>query len=360
MNKNEKEIIKKRDYSSNQYKNNIRYSNISPNKKIILPKNNNSNKFPNEKKLENKSIIKKNNIYHEKANINIIKDNTLKKNQKNQINLQTQSYFSYGISEHPNSENREEMEDFHDFKNLYAQNILFSYFSIFDGHGGPQVAIFLRDYFHKYLLEELKSISFTNDLHLNNQKIILSINNTFAKIDRDIINNKKIKSNNGSTGTIILLFRNPLNPLQRIIICANVGDSKGYIINKNNIQKITKDHICSDDSEINRIKSKGGIVFQGRVFGMLMITRSFGDKEFKNYGVLPTPNIFLSLIEDNNLYAVIASDGVWDTITEEDLLKFSKIKMSSEELSKKIVGTTMERRSRDNASCCVVKLNSGN
>lgn len=362
INKNKKEFIKRRDYSPKQNKNNIRYSNLSPNKKIILPINSNSNKFPNEKKIQNKNIIKNNNIniYQEKNNIIINKDNTLKKNHNNQINLQTQSYFSYGITEHPNPENRQEMEDFHDFKNLYVQNILFSYFAIFDGHGGPQVAIFLRDNFHKYLLDELKLITFTNDSELNNKTIILSINNTFAKIDNDIMNNKKIKNNNGSTGTIILLFRNPLNHFQRIIICANVGDSKGFIINKNNIQKITKDHICSDDNETNRIRSKGGVVFNGRVFGMLMITRSFGDKEFKQYGVLPTPNIFLSQIEDNNIYAVIASDGVWDTISEEDLFKLSKSKMSSEELSKKIVGTTMERGSRDNVSCCVVKLNSGN
>ena len=360
INKNKKEIIKRRDFSPKLNKNNIRYANISPNKKIILPVNSNSNKFPNEKKIQNKNIIKNSNIYLEKNYININKENTLKKTQNNLINLQTPSFFSYGIAEHPNPENRQEMEDFHNFKNLSVQNILFSYFSIFDGHGGPQVAIFLRDYFHIYLNEELKSISFTNDSELNNKKIILSINNTFEKIDKDIMNNKKFNNNNGSTGTIILLYRNPLNPFQRIIICANVGDSTGYIINKSNIKKITKDHICSDDNEINRIKSKGGIVFNRRVFGVLMITRSFGDKEFKEYGVLPTPNIFLNHIDDNNFYAIIASDGVWETISEEDLFKFSKIKMSSEEFSKKIVLTSMERGSRDNVSCFVIKLNSGN
>ena len=218
----------------------------------------------------------------------------------------------------------------------------------------------MKNNFHSYLLQELKSISFSNDYELNNQKIISSINQTFEKIDKDIIGNKNFKNENGSTGTIIILYRNPYNTNQRIIICANIGDSKGYIIDKQNIKQITKDHKCDNENEVSRIRNKGGIVFQGRVFGSLMLTRSFGDKEFKSCGVLSTPDIYTSIINDNDLYAVIASDGVWDVISREDLFGISKEKMSSEEFSKKIVVTALERGTRDNISCFVVKLNSGN
>ena len=252
------------------------------------------------------------------------------------------------------------MEDFHKFKILAFQNMMLAYFSIFEGHGGNQVSSFLRDFFHQYLLQELKSFSFTNDSELNKKNIITSINNSFEKIDKDIIDNKSIKNGIGSTGTIILLYREPNNPLQRTIICANIGDSKGYIIDKNNINQITKDHNCINENEVNRIKNNKGLIFQGRVFGSLMLTRSFGDKDYKECGVMAIPDIFSSLINDNDLYAIIGSDGVWDVISKEDLFELSKEKMSSDDFCHKIVITSLERGSRDNVTCFVIKLNAGN
>ena len=91
-----------------------------------------------------------------------------------------------------------------------------------------------------------------------------------------------------------------------------------------------------------------------------MLTRSFGDKDYKEYGVMATPDIFSSSIKDNDLYAIIASDGVWDVISKEDLFELSKEKKSSEDFCHKIVITSLERGSRDNITCFVIKLNSGN
>lgn len=363
FNKNKKEIIKKKENSPKFKKNNIQVINISPNKKVILPGSIYINKIPNDKKIPDKNYIKniKNNINENNIqikNVNNDNANNLNNNSNNQINFKTPPYISYAMHDNPNTEYRKEMEDFHNFQILSLQNIVFTYFSIFDGHSGAEVPTFLRDYFHIYLIKELKTINITNDSESNHQKIISSINNSFHKIDKDIIDNQNFNNQNGSTGTIILLYRDPNNPYQRIIICANVGDSKGYIINKNKIKKITKDHICSDDNEVKRIKNNGGVVFNGRVFGMLMLTRSFGDKEFKECGVLATPNIYSGLIEDDDLYVVIASDGVWDTISQDDLFKLSKEKMSSKEFSEKIVVSSLNRGTRDNISCFVIKLNS--
>ena len=50
---------------------------------------------------------------------------------------------------------------------------------------------------------------------------------------------------------------------------------------------------------------------------------------------------------------------MWDVISKEYLFEISKEKLSSQEFSKKIVITALERGTRDNISCFVVKLNSG-
>ena len=208
-------------------------------------------------------------------------------------------YKSYFFEENQNKECRDSMEDFHDFQNLSFNNFICHYFAIFDGHNGKEVSLYLKENFHKILLNELKSISFTEDYKLNKEKIKASIKSSFEKMDKKIINNKSIKDDIGSTGTIILLYR---DPSQKILISANVGDSKGFLLTKENITQITKDHLCNDISEVERIKKKGGVVFQGRVFGSLMLTRSFGDKEMKQYGLLGEPYIYSCFIGEKDLY----------------------------------------------------------
>ena len=365
INRNKKDNINinKNDNSLKNNKNNI-HNIIPPNTKNF---NNINNYFNNIQKDINDINTKiNNNIYglevsnNIKNNTNIIIDskNSNNYNLNRQINIKTPPYISYAIHEHPNTEFRKQMEDFHNFKFLSIKNFYFNYFSIFDGHSGTEVPIFLRDNYHKYLENELESKSFSTDYESNNQIIINSIKDSFERIDKDIINNNNFKKENGSTGTIILLYRDIYNPLRKTLICANVGDSKGYIINKSNIKQITNDHNCDNENEVTRIRNSGGIVFQGRVFGSLMLTRSFGDKEFKQTGgVLATPHIFCDIIKDNDLYAIIASDGVWDIISQEQLFQLSKTNMSSKDFSKKIVITAMEGGTRDNVSCFVIKLN---
>ena len=249
------------------------------------------------------------------------------------------------------------MEDFHDFKNLSFDNFIIYYFSIFDGHNGKDVSLYLKNNFHEILSTELKKLQFSEESQLNKEKIILSINKSFEQIDTCIINDKSIKDNVGSTGTIVLLYRDIKNFSEINLICANIGDSKGFLINNENIYQITEDHNCENKNEVERIRKHEGLVFRGRVFGSLIITRSFGDKEMKSYGIISTPYIFHKILNKNDLYAIICSDGVWDICSKEDIFELSKNNISSEELSKKIVKLAIEKGSSDNISCLVIKLN---
>ena len=47
------------------------------------------------------------------------------------------------------------------------------------------------------------------------------------------------------------------------------------------------------------------MVFNGRVFGTLMLTRSIGDREMKNYGVCSIPYVNISKISEDDLYFII-------------------------------------------------------
>ena len=170
-------------------------------------------------------------------------------------------------------------------------------------------------------------------------------------------NDKNINEKVGSTGTIILLYREPLEFSNIYLICANIGDSKGILLTKDNIKQITEDHNCYNEIEIERIKKNQGLFFLGKVFRSLNITRSFGNKEMKPYGIISTPYCFYSLINEKDLYAIVCSDGFWNICKKEDIFKTSINYLSSEEFAKKIVLQAIEKGTNDNISCLVIKLN---
>ena len=229
-----------------------------------------------------------------------------------------------------------------------------SYFGLFDGHSGKEVGIYLMENLHKILSQELKSNSIENS-----EKMKDIVIKSFEKIDKEI-NSQNYKNETGSTGTVLLLYKDINSPSGKSILCANVGDSKAYLITKTEMKLITKDHKCNDMNEVKRIKDSGGVVFRERVFGTLMLTRSFGDKEMKKYGVLSTPDIFIKNVEKEDLFVVIASDGVWDVVEEDEIFKMSQDNISSNDFSKKIINLAKERDTHDNISCIVIKLNKNN
>ena len=372
---------------------NINNHNIINNKKLwnfnnIIKHNNKliNNYYNNKKNYLFDSDDKKNNINKEIKLNTLIKHQIINANIKNNINDKSEDmkktiterdiltsnkkekeeifplekhfdlcFVSYAYSENANLEHRKDMEDFHYIKALLNSKNNCSYFGLFDGHSGKEVGMYLMQNLHKTLSQELKnSINLDNSENIKNAVI-----NSFEKTDKEI-NNKGFQKESGSTGTVLLLYKDINSSSGKSFLCANVGDSKAYLITKKEMKLITIDHNCNNPNEVKRIRDNGGIVFRGRVFGTLMLTRSFGDKEMKKYGVLSTPDIFIKNIDEEDIFIIMASDGVWDIVEENEIFQMSKEKISSSDFSKKIVNLAKERDTHDNISCIVIKLNKGN
>ena len=342
-----------------------------PNLKSANLKNQLSDNYLNKKiskhLLKNLSKSSLNSSLIETKNNN---NSSLKLNEENKKTIKPKSkcFISYAYIDYPNLEHRKEMEDFHCIKQALGKRYNLSYFAIFDGHGGKEVASFLSINLHHYLINELNNIQFGINDEENINNIIECIKLAFIKIDKDILANDNLANDVGSTATLIFIYYNNLNAienynnenqnLERTLICANIGDSSGYLINKSNIKLITKHHKCEDASEVKRIRDQGGIVFQGRIFGKLILTRTLGDKEMKKYGVIPEPDFYIKKIEKDDFFVIIAFDGIWDVINEDELFKIgNEKKLSSEAFSKKIMDIAKERDTRDNSSCIVIKVN---
>ncbi len=216
-----------------------------------------------------------------------------------------------------------------------------SIFAIFDGHNGSNVSEFLSKNFHKFFLQNLKKFNF---------KIEDSVSQSFIDIDNYLKNLNNTKDT-GSTATIVIIDNKNL-------YCANVGDSRCYFISKNKLIQLTKDHNCNDIEEVKRVENSKGKVFMHRVFGVLPLTRTIGDFDLKDFGVICTPYICKQKINKDSQFCILASVGVWDQIEREGIEEYLKNNnnLDSQKLCDYLIDTSLEN-SRYNVSCIVIQFN---
>jgi len=65
------------------------------------------------------------------------------------------------------------------------------------------------------------------------------------------------------------------------IYCSNAGDSRTVMSEKGNAVDLSKDHKPDLPEERGRIIKAGGEVMDGRVNGMLALSRAMGDFDYK-------------------------------------------------------------------------------
>lgn len=212
-------------------------------------------------------------------------------------------------------------------------------FCVFDGHGGNLTAkLCVKRYpeiFRKCLLE-------------NPSDYELALRNSFHLMDKEI---EKIKASEvGNTGTVVFINN-------KLLYCANVGDSSCCLIGKT-AEFITTEDKCTNKKEKKRIEKEGGTIIDDRLGGILAVSRGFGDFDLKNQGLSVEPHIFKKLLDNTYYYCVLASDGVWDTLSPDDVSKIAFAnKNNFNNIAKIIVETAQERGSEDNISCIVIELN---
>ena len=248
----------------------------------------------------------------------------------------------YAYKEEPNSNYREYMEDKGKSIDGFNNDNNTGIFCIFDGHGGMEVSTYLQ----KNIINYFKQFLIDNNNFENN------IINLFKLIDEKF--SSPFYNTIGSTACIVYITK---ENSKKCFYCINIGDTRCILIKKDEAKRISYDDRATDINESNRVKNDGGIIFGGRVYGQLMLTRAFGDSGLKKYGVICIPHIYKVDIDIEDKYIIIASDGVWDALNENEIYNYSLISKNSKELCDIIVKNSIDKGSMDNISCFVIKLN---
>jgi len=93
---------------------------------------------------------------------------------------------------------------------------------------------------------------------------------------------------------------------------------------------------------------------------VLAVTRAFGDHSLRQSGLIAVPHIVKYTLKPFDKFLVIASDGVWDELSDQDAINFCKEEFSTKQIAQVIVKTAVQKGSKDNISVIVVRFNSTN
>jgi len=190
----------------------------------------------------------------------------------------------------------------------------YSFFAVFDGHGGPSVARYSGEHLHWKLLEEeaFKQKDFKKALKA-----------AYLNIDKEMLNEPSIIQNPAGCTAVAALITD-----DNVLYIANSGDSRAIISTNGEATAITVDHKPNSPIELDRIKNAGGYVECGRVNGNLALSRALGDFEFKQNSDLPAeqqvvtadPDLFERKITEDDEFIVLACDGIWDVLTNQEVV----------------------------------------
>ena len=221
----------------------------------------------------------------------------------------------------------------------------FNLFGVLDGHGlhGHFVSQFCREYFIKNMIDYIELLKQqTSTLTAEQLYNILKsdgfnyISELYNRSDTELVTQNKFDYEmSGTTCNIVFQFNNHL-------VCVSVGDSRGILIydkgdsRNEGIIPLSTDHKPDLPDEYQRIQFYGGEVNKVEdIFGNklgparvykagfnypgLAMSRSLGDLQAKECGVIPTPQIIEYDINFSSKYMVICSDGVWEFISNEQV-----------------------------------------
>jgi protein phosphatase 1B len=233
-----------------------------------------------------------------------------------------------------------------------------SFFAVFDGHAGARVSAYCAEQLLEAITSNEDFQTPGDDGSISHECLKKGIKTGFLQLDSRIREIPEILSGEDKSGsTAVAVLVSPKH-----VIFANCGDSRGVLAREGKAFFSTKDHKPVNPIEKERIQNAGGSVMIQRVNGSLAVSRALGDFEYKNVQgkgpceqlVSPEPEIFVEERTASDEFIVLACDGIWDVMSNEELCDFIRDRMritdNLENVCNQVVDTCLYKVRR---RCCL-------
>lgn len=230
-----------------------------------------------------------------------------------------------------------------------------AYFGIFDGHNGSLVSKACSERLHNVL------ISLPSYKEGDYKTALIE---AFVSLDESFI---KEKVHDGSAALVILITNN------KMIYVANAGDCRAVLsLQSGKAIPLSEDHKPNLPREVDRIRKAGSIVSytspdDPRLNGVFSLSRSFGDIDHKRNDLPPHeramsayPDILFRKLSDADEFVLIACDGIWAVMENEEVISLARSKLSKkmplDKVCEAVMHQCLEKKSLDNMSVIIVAL----
>ncbi|PPD89548.1 hypothetical protein GOBAR_DD13498 [Gossypium barbadense] len=231
-----------------------------------------------------------------------------------------------------------------------------AFYGVFDGHGGPEAAAYVRKHALRFFFEDVKfpQTCEVDDVFL--EGVENSLRKSFLLADLALAGDCTVNSSSGTTALTALIFG-------RLLMVANAGDCRAVLCRKGEAIDMSEDHRPIYPSERRRVEELGGFIDDGYLNGVLSVSRALGDWDMKSPKGLPSPLIAepefrrMVLTEDDE-FLIIGCDGIWDVMSSEHAVSLVcrglRRHDDPEQCAKDLVMEALRRNTFDNLTVVVI------
>jgi len=210
-----------------------------------------------------------------------------------------------------------------------------AFFGVYDGHGGSAAAEHCQEHLHNHLIAEMQEQwsmevpALRTDDSECIRKISHCIRAAFVKSDHEFLCSSA-RPSGGTTAVVSVI-------LNGVVVVGNVGDSRAVLCRGGRAIPLSQDHTPKRPDEVHRIKTVGGDVVAGEVVvngEEFCLTRAIGDSmvkvppgwDFRDQQapqvVTSEPEVSITKLTNEDMFLLLASDGVWDRMSNEDAVRY--------------------------------------
>ncbi|KAK4747716.1 hypothetical protein SAY87_014302 [Trapa incisa] len=228
-----------------------------------------------------------------------------------------------------------------------------AFYGVFDGHGGSDAAVFVRENILRFIVEDAHLPICTKE----------AIRGAFLRADYAFADADSLDSSSGTTALTALI-------LGRKMLVANAGDCRAVLSKRGKAIELSKDHKPDSVSERLRIESLGGVVYDGYLNGQLSVARALGDWHMKKKAgpgdsllssscpLIAEPEVHEVILSEEDEFLIIGCDGLWDVMSSQCAVMIARRELAVHNdpcrCSKELVREALRRDAQDNLTVVTV------
>lgn len=211
-------------------------------------------------------------------------------------------------------------------------------YAIFDGHSGTETSDYCFQHLLSYLQDAVRGPA---------AGILPALGRAIVALDREVC---KLGLLSGATAVVVV-------NIGRELFVANVGDAEALLVSPDRVDDplvLTVPHLTTSESEAQRIRQAGGLILDGRLDGIIEVTRSIGDSAIPL--CIAEPYLYRCTAPVDSLL-VLGCDGLYDELSPRIISKLALRYRDNPFLAAHFLrDEAFYAGSTDNISCIVARI----